>query len=99
MGIKAIVYIVERGKANAIVKKAVAAGATGATIFFARGAGEDTFSFFHSLNIDSSKEVILTLVPEDKKQAIIDAICTAAKEEKGKGLIFTFPIDEIIGTD
>ena len=98
MGIKAIVYIVERGKANAIVKKAVEAGASGATIFFARGAGEDTFSFFHSLNIDSSKEVLLTLVPEEKKQAIMDAICEAAKkDEKSRGLLFSFSVDDIIG--
>ena len=39
MGLEAIVCILERGKANDVVKKAVEAGARGATIFFARGSG------------------------------------------------------------
>lgn len=93
-----IVCIVERGKADAVVKKAVAAGAGGATIFYGRGAGENTFSFFHSLNVDSSKEIILILATEAGKAAIIDAIVMEARlEEHGRGILFTLPAGDVRG--
>ena len=55
MELEAIICIVERGRANDVVHQAVEAGAGGATIFFGRGSGETTFSFFHSLKVESAK--------------------------------------------
>lgn len=90
---EAIVCIIERGKADAVVKDAVKAGAKGATIFYGRGGGEQTFSFFHSLNVAPSKEVIIILVSNEEVDKIFDAVAASAKvHEKGKGIVFTVPV-------
>ena len=98
MNNEGIVCIIERGKADAVVKAAIAAGAGGATIFFGRGSGAQTFSFFHSLNVDSAKEIIIIIVTPETRAAVVDALTAAARlNEPGKGLLFTFPITEIRG--
>lgn len=93
---EAIICIIERGKADAVVKEAVKAGATGATIFYGRGGGEQTFSFFHSLNVAPSKEVIIILAEDAEVDNIFNAVAEAAKvQEKGKGIVFTLPVGRI----
>lgn len=98
MDYEAIVVIVERGKANAIVKKVAEAGAYGATIIFGRGSGEQVFSFFRSLQVESSKEIIFIISPEDKLKELFDVVVDVAKvKEKGKGIAFTVPIKNLTG--
>lgn len=98
MEYEAIVVIVERGKANAIVKKVVDAGAQGATIAYGRGSGEQVFSFFRSLQVESSKEIILIIAPIENLQALFEVVVDAAKvREKGKGIAFTIPIRNLTG--
>lgn len=98
MGYEAIIVIVERGKANNVVKKACEAGARGATIAYGRGSGEHVFSFFRSLQIEPSKEVIFIITPQEDLQKIFDAVVDAAKvKEKGKGIAFTMPISNLAG--
>lgn len=98
MEYEAIVVIVERGKANAIVKKASEAGARGATIAFGRGSGEHIFSFFRSMQIEPSKEIILIISSKDKVQPLFEAVCDAARvKEPGKGIAFTVPITNLVG--
>ena len=98
MNNEGIVCIIERGKADATVKAAIAAGAGGATIFFGRGSGAQTFSFFHSLNVDSAKEIIIIIVNPKIRDAVVDAITASARlDEPGKGILFTFPITEVRG--
>ncbi len=95
-----IVCIVERGKADAVVKKAVEGGATGATIFYGRGSGEAVFSFFKSLGVESSKEVIMILVRNDACRGIMDIAAEAAHvEQKGKGIVFSVPVDDVRGIE
>ena len=95
---EAIVVIVERGKANAIVKKASEAGARGATIAFGRGSGEHLFSFFRSLQIEPSKEIILIISPKEKTEELFEVIVDAAHiREPGKGIAFTVPIGHLAG--
>ncbi len=98
MNYEAIVVIVERGKANAIVKRATEEGAHGATIWYGRGSGEQVFSFFRSLQVEPGKELILIIVPEHKLQPIFDVVVEVARvREKGKGIAFTFPIRNLTG--
>lgn len=98
MNYEAIVVIVERGKANAVVKKVTDAGAYGATIVYGRGSGEQVFSFFRSLQVESSKEIILIITPESALQKLFDVVVEAAKvKEKGKGIAFTVPIRNLTG--
>ncbi len=98
MHYEAIVVIVERGKANAIVKKAAEAGARGATIAYGRGSGEQIFSFFRSLQVESSKEIILIIAPEDQVEKLLAVVVEAGRiNEKGKGIAFTMPIRNLTG--
>ncbi|MCD8138688.1 MAG: P-II family nitrogen regulator [Planctomycetaceae bacterium] len=98
MEYEAIVAIVERGKANAIVKKVTDAGAHGATIAYGRGSGEQVFSFFRSLQVESSKEIILIISPREKLDTLYTVVVEAANvREKGKGIAFTIPICNLTG--
>jgi Nitrogen regulatory protein PII len=98
MEYEAIVIIVERGKANSIVKKASEAGARGATIAFGRGSGEHLFSFFRSMQIEPSKEIILIITTKEKLDHIFEVVTEAAKiREPGKGIAFTVPIRNLCG--
>lgn len=94
----AIFVIVERGKANPIVKKATEAGARGATIAYGRGSGEQTFSFFRSLQVEPSKEIIMIISAKEKLDEIFKVVVEAAKvHEPGKGIAFTMPICNLVG--
>ncbi len=98
MKYEAIVVIVERGKANAVIKKIAEAGAIGATIAYGRGSGEQVFSFFRSLKVESSKEIILIISTVDKLDALYEIVVDAAKvREQGKGIAFTVPIGRLTG--
>ncbi len=98
MGYEAIVVIVERGKANEVIKKVSEAGAVGATIAYGRGSGEQVFSFFKSLKVESSKEIILIISPGDQLDKLYGTVVEAAHvREKGKGIAFTVPIGRLTG--
>lgn len=100
MEYEAIVVIVERGKADGVVKKAAEAGAGGATIAYGRGSGEHVLSFFRSLQIEPAKEVIMIIAHESECQKIFDVVVEAAKvREKGKGIAFRIPITNLTGID
>lgn len=98
LNIKCIVSIVERGKADKIVEAAKKAGATGATIFYGRGTGESEVKKFLNVNIEASKEIIFILSEKEKLKDIMKAMVVAGKlKEAGTGIIFTIPIDNLIG--
>lgn len=98
LDIKCIVAIVERGKAEKIVKAAKEAGATGATIFYGRGTGESEVKRFLNVHIEASKEIILILIEREKKNEILEAMVKAGELKKpGTGIIFTLPVKDLIG--
>ncbi|NLY74799.1 MAG: P-II family nitrogen regulator [Firmicutes bacterium] len=94
----AIFAVVERGKADRLVEEAKKAGALGTTIFYGRGTGENEFKKFFNLQIESSKEIIFILTPEDKKDPIIEALVNAGRlRDPGTGILFTIPVLDILG--
>lgn len=98
LGIRCIVAIVERGKADKVVEAAKKAGASGATIFYGRGTGESEVKKFLNVNIEASKEIILILSEENKLKEIIKPMVEVGRlKEPGTGIIFTLPIDHLIG--
>jgi len=98
LDIRCIVAIVERGKADKVVNAAKKAGATGATIFYARGTGTTEAKKFFDLHIESSKEVIIILTEVSKKDKIIKAMVEAGKlKAPGTGIIFSVEISDLIG--
>ncbi|GAQ24956.1 MULTISPECIES: P-II family nitrogen regulator [Tepidanaerobacter] len=96
--VMAIVAIVERGRADYVVKRAKKAGAQGATILYGRGTGESEAKKFLNVHIESSKEIILILTEKEKCRQIFEEIVEAGKlKEPGTGIIFTFPISNLVG--
>lgn len=98
LDIRAIVAVVERGKAEGIVDAAKSVGATGATIFYARGTGATEARKFLNMHIESSKEVILVLSEASKKDRIMKAMIDAGKlRDPGTGIIFSTQIADLVG--
>ena len=98
LDIKCIVAIVERGKAEKLVKAAKESGSSGATIFYGRGTGDSEVKKFLKVNIEASKEIILILTERDKLKKIITAMTEAGDLKKpGTGIIFTLPVGHLVG--
>lgn len=98
LDIKCIVAIVERGKADKVVKAAKEKGASGATIFYGRGTGESEVQKFLKMHIEASKEIILILSEKDQLKEIMKAMVEAGRlKDPGTGIIFTLPISDLIG--
>lgn len=96
--IKCIITIVERGKADKIVNAAKLAGANGATIFYGRGTGESEVKKFLNMHVEASKEIIIILTEIDKYKAIMNAMVEVGQLKKpGTGIIFTVPVNNLIG--
>lgn len=98
LDIRCIVAIVERGKADKIVNAAKSAGATGSTIFYARGTGATEAKKFLKMHVESSKEVILILSEVSNKNKIMKTMIDAGNLKKpGTGIIFSVKISDLTG--
>jgi len=97
---KAVFVVIERGKADNVIRAARSAGASGATILFARGTGDQAHLNLFKIQIESMKEVVLTIVPEHLAQGVIAAIsATANLHRPGTGILFSMPVDCLIGLE
>ena len=96
--IDAIFCVVQRGKADEVVKSALEAGAQGATIFYARGTGvRQKLGVLGGL-IQPEKEVIFIVTPSEKTDRVFNAMVTVGKlDEPGKGFAFVQKIERAIG--
>jgi len=98
INVEVILAIVERGKADYVVSKAKKAGAKGATIMYGRGTGESEIKRFLNIHIESSKEIIIILTEKEKCKDIYEEMIKAGRlEEPGTGIIFTFPVHNLVG--
>ena len=81
--------IVNKGYAEDAMAAARKAGAGGGTIIGARGTAKEGDAAFFGMKIVPEKEMLMILVPDEKKSAIVEAItalpCFA---EAGSGIIF-----------
>ena len=81
--------IVNKGYAEDAMAAARKAGAGGGTIIGARGTAREDDAAFFGMKIVPEKDMLIILVPEDKKQDILKAItelpCFA---EAGSGIVF-----------
>lgn len=95
---EAIFTIVERGLAEEVVDVAVSAGAEGATIINARGAGIHENSMLFSMPIEPEKEIVMILIDKVKSDSVIAAIQKSLKiDEPGKGVMFTIDVNKTSG--
>lgn len=93
-----IMTVVNRGFADDVMDAARGAGAQGGTILHARGSGIHEAEKFFGISIQPEKEIVLILVPLEKRNAIMQAICEkAGLNTQGKGLSFSMPVDDVMG--
>lgn len=94
---KLIVVILKKGMARAAVQAAKKAGARGATVIFGRGTGIHERKFL-GIYWNPEKEVILTLVPDEQVESILEAVVKAGKLNKpGTGIGFVLDTKRIRG--
>ena len=93
-----ILVIVNRGFSDAVMDAAKEAGAHGGTVFLARGTGAGDTQKFFGITIQPEKEVVMILVPKEKKRDIMRAVGKGAGLIKeGRGIAFSLPVDDIVG--
>lgn len=81
--------IVNKGYAEDAMAAARKAGAGGGTIIGARGTAKEGDATFFGVEIVPEKEMLMILVPKDKKEAIIQAVSSLSCFSKaGSGIIF-----------
>ncbi len=90
-----ITCIVQRGKANEIVKAAVLAGAQGATVYFASGSGMRERLGLLGMAVEVEKEVISIVVPSEQADHIFEIMYKAGKlDTPGMGFIYSTPLEK-----
>jgi len=90
-----ITCIVQRGRADKVVKAAQEAGAGGATIHHGRGTGVRERLGILGLAIESEKEFISIVVADDEVNHVFDKIFIAAKlDTPGMGFISVTKLDK-----
>lgn len=93
-----IVAVVERGRAEKVIKEIKKVGAKGATILYGRGTGEHEALRFFDIQIESSKEIILVIMDRAGYRPVWETMIKVGQLKKpGKGIIFTFPIENLAG--
>lgn len=90
-----ITCVIQRGKADDIVKAAQEVGAQGATIYFARGGGVRERLGVLGLAIEVEKEVINILVANDQIDRVFEKIYIAGNlDTPGMGIMFVTPLEK-----
>ena len=94
-----IITIVNRGFSELVMDAARSVGASGGTILHARGTGIHEAEKFFGISIQPEKELVLILTAHDERQIIMQAIAEkAGLNTPGKGLAFSVPVDDVVGT-
>jgi nitrogen regulatory protein P-II 1 len=93
-----IVSIVRKGWGDTVLESSMKSGAHGGTVLFGRGIGRNEQQRVFGIQIEPEKEVVLTVVPADIVDAVLDAITRAAQlSATGHGLAFVVPVEQLVG--
>lgn len=90
-----ITCVVQRGRADRVVKAAIAAGAEGATIHYARGTGARQRMGVLSIAVNAEKEVITIAVSGEQRDTVFDRMAEAAElDTPGMGFMYVHAVDK-----
>jgi len=93
-----IICIVNNGFTDLVMDAARKQGAKGGTIFHGRGTGNPDMEKFFGISISPEKEIVIILVNNDIKEAVLKAVNKAAGlETNGKGIAFSMPVSDVVG--
>jgi len=93
-----IFCIINAGFSETVMEAAREAGARGGTVIRARGtAGKEAEELF-KITIHPDKEVVMILVPENIKDAVMSAVYSSAGlNTAGQGIAFSLPVNKTVG--
>lgn len=98
MEFQLIVTIVNKGHCGTVLDASLEAGAEGGTIITGRGSGIHEKAKLFSFTIEPEKDIILTLVPNDRTEKVLEAIVKASKlNEPGNGIAFVIDVEKVAG--
>lgn len=98
MKFQLIVTIVNKGDCGAVIDSSLDAGAEGGTIINGRGSGIHEKAKLFSFTIEPEKDIVLTLVPADRTEKVLEAIVKATKlNEPGHGIAFVLDVEKTTG--
>lgn len=91
-----IICIVNQGYEDMVIQSANEIGVTGGTFLGAHGISKlDTERFF-GISIHPEKQVVMMVVPKEKKDAILDRLYDDVGITKGaQGIAFSIPVDDM----
>lgn len=93
-----ILTILNRGYTDQVMEAARTAGAGGGTVLHARRAGYEDAENFLGFTLQPEREIIAILARRTAKQAIMQAINTAAGlATEARGILLSLPVDQIMG--
>lgn len=89
-----LVCIVNAGFSQNVMEAARAAGARGGTIIRGRGSANPEAEEFFNISIQPDKEVVLILVTNEIKDAVMTAIFkNSGLSTDGQGIAFSLPVE------
>ncbi|MCH5147446.1 MAG: P-II family nitrogen regulator [Clostridiales bacterium] len=93
-----IFCIVNAGFSELVMDAAREVGARGGTVINARGtANKEAEEFFHII-IQPDKEIVMILVPEKIKDAVLHAVYNSAGlKTAGQGIAFSMAVENVVG--
>ena len=99
MHFKLIIALVDCSYAEACLKAARKAGATGSTLISqARGEGLSVSKSFFGLNLQSQRDVLLFLVEEHLSRHILETLSEVGQfDESGGGIAFQIDVEDAVG--
>ena len=94
--IKALYIIVNAGFSESAIEIARNCGATGGTVFSARGTGHHKKEHKSLFHFEPEKEIIICLVTEEVANKVMDVIKeVAGVDSPVNGICFMLPVDKM----
>lgn len=92
-----IMAIVDRGYSESVMDSAREAGATGGTVVKANGTGTEMAKFF-GIQISAEKDMVYIVSKRENRDDIMYAIMEkAGVETEAHGVVFSLPVDSVVG--
>jgi len=93
-----VVTLINRGYTDLVMEAARSMGAPGGTVLNTRGIGSEDTELFLGISIQAEKELVLMVVPTEKRQEIMQAINReAGPKSPAKGVVLSLPVSHAIG--
>ncbi len=93
-----VIAVTNRGFVDLVMDAAREAGAHGGTVVHARGTGRDQAERFLGVSLASEKDMVMIVVRQEEKAAVMKAIMAkAGLSSKAGAVLFTLPVRQVAG--